>query len=332
VSTKIFVDGMFEAEMLPNRRTCAVVLVVVCCLSHGANGQAGGEPNEPANGYRLRLPVDEVVLTFNAEDATGMPIDGLKATEIQVWDNGVVPRRIVAFDELQNRPLRAGILLDTSESMQSALPGNKTIAAEFVGHLFRQKSDEAFVAEFGYASDLIQPWTADVSRLLRGVEGARESAKAPEGTALFNAVFRACSSSFDKVDPSATGNFILLFSDGEDNAGQTPPDEAARACQRSNTQVFAFIPASAQEHPSTGPKALRELAAKTGGRVFLADDGEDAIWSDLKTIESEMRNQYRLVYKPAEFKQDGAFHQIVLQPPDRVSRVRVRSGYFAPPK
>ena len=44
----------------------------------------------------------------------------------------------------------------------------------------------------------------------------------------------------------------------------------------------------------------------------------------------EMRNQYRLVYNPAELKHDGAFHEIELQPPDRVSRVAVRSGYFAP--
>ena len=37
------------------------------------------------------------------------------------------------------------------------------------------------------------------------------------GTALYNAVFQACFYSFDNVDPTATGNFILLFSDGEDN-------------------------------------------------------------------------------------------------------------------
>jgi VWFA-related protein len=177
---------------------------------------------------------------------------------------------------------------------------------------------------------LIQPWTADVLLLERGLADAREKPKAPGGTALFNAVFQACSSSFAKVDVTATGNFILLFSDGEDNGGLTSADEAARACQRSNTQVFAFLPVSAQERLSTGPKALRELAAKTGGGVFVADDSEDAVWRDLKAIEQEMRNQYRLVYKPADFKHDGAFHEIVVQPPDRVGRVEVRSGYFAP--
>jgi len=64
--------------------------------------------------------------------------------------------------------------------------------------------------------------------------------------------------------------------------------------------------------------------------VFLRDDREDAVGKDLKEIESEMRNQYRLVYNPADFKHDGAFHEIELQPPDRVRRIEVRSGYFAP--
>jgi hypothetical protein len=63
--------------------------------------------------------------------------------------------------------------------------------------------------------------------------------------------------------------------------------------------------------------------------VFPADETPDAIWNDLKRIESEMRNQYRLVFTPANLKRDGAFHSIELQMPDRVDQVEVRSGYFA---
>lgn len=305
---------------------------MLCWFACIATGQTSSKSPEPADTYTLRLPVDEVVLTFNAVDANGQPISDLKAEEIRLRDNGVAPRRIVAFDVLLDRPIRAGILLDTSDSMQGVLSVNRAIAEKFVERLFRQRSDQAFVEEFGYASELIQPWTGDTPSLAQGIRNPRRKADVPGGTALFNAVFRACFYSFDKIDPAATGNFILLFSDGEDNAGLTSLDEAARACQRSNTRVFAFLPSSTQDHGSTGPRALRELTAKTGGRVYLADDSEDAVWKDLKTIESESRNQYRLVYKPANFKRDGTFHEIELQPPDRVTRVDVRSGYFAPPK
>jgi Ca-activated chloride channel family protein len=278
----------------------------------------------------LRLPVDEVVLTFNATDAHGLPIDDLKASEIRLRDNGLAPRRIIAFEKLVNRPIRAGILLDTSESMANSLPADRAIAGQFLQHLFRQKSDRAFVSQFSYGSEFVQQWTSDSTSLMEAINRARQRKDALGGTALFDAVFRACFYSFDKVDPTATGNFILLFSDGEDNAGLTSLDEAARACQRSNTQVFAFLPAAAEEHASTGPKALRDLAAETGGQVYLSDDSDETIWKDLQEIESKIRNQYRLVYKPSEFKHDGAFHEIELQPSDRVSRIEVRSGYFAP--
>lgn len=303
---------------------------VLWLLPAMGGAQERARTSEASDASTLRLPVDEVVLTFNAEDENGVPVRDLKVGEIRVRDNEAAPRRIVAFDELVNRPMRMGILLDASESMEQALAVNRGIAEKFLDRLFRRESDQAFVSEFGFASNLIQPWTGDASQLLKGVEWAHAMGNGPGGTALFNAVFQACSSSFGKVDPTATGNFILLFSDGEDNAGLTSDDEAARACQRSNTQVFAFLTESAREKVSTGPKALRELAAKTGGRVFRANDSEEAIWKDLKMIEAEMRNQYRLVYKPANFKHDGAFHEIELQPPDRVSRIQVRSGYFAP--
>jgi Ca-activated chloride channel homolog len=52
--------------------------------------------------------------------------------------------------------------------------------------------------------------------------------------------------------------------------------------------------------------------------------------SDLAQIDSEMRKEYRVMYSPASLKRDGEFHEIELQPPDRVKKVFVRSGYFAP--
>jgi Ca-activated chloride channel homolog len=318
--------AMFRTGTLS--RILFVALFLLFLLRASAQGDTTSLTRPDAG--PLRLSVDEVVLTFNATDASGLPVDDLKAAEIRIRDNGVAPRRVIAFDKLVNRPIRVGFLLDTSESMQRALPANQVIAKKFVERFFRQRSDTALVAGFGSALDVVQPWTGNSTLLVRGIEGAQEERHSPGGTSLFGAVFRACAYLFDKVDPTATGNFILLFSDGEDNAGLTSLEEAARACQRSNTEIFAFLPASAQDHAATGPKALRELAAKTGGRVFLGDDPEDAVGKDLKEIESEMRNQYRLVYNPADFKHDGAFHEIELQPPDRVRRIEVRSGYFAP--
>lgn len=304
---------------------CAGSAVAECQASE----QQSARPTDAASGP-LRVNVDEVVVTFNAIDSNGLPVPDLKAGELRIRDNGVAPRRIVAFDQLTDRPLRVGVLLDTSESMQPALSSSKAIAEEFIKQLFRPAVDAAFVASFATASDVLQKWSGDPASVAVAVQTATQKANRLPGTALFNAVFQACSSSFMSVDPTATGNLLLLFSDGEDNSGLTTSDEAARACQKSNTQVFAFLSTSSPGRASTGPKTLRDLASKTGGEVFEAADSNDALWHDLQQVESEMRNQYRLVYNPAELKHDGAFHEIELQTPDRVSRVVVRSGYYAP--
>ena len=47
-----------------------------------------------------------------------------------------------------------------------------------------------------------------------------------QGTAIFNTLYRTCAYDFKNADPFATGNLILLFSDGQDNAGLTLMEEA----------------------------------------------------------------------------------------------------------
>jgi Ca-activated chloride channel homolog len=284
-----------------------------------------------ATAYRLPLPVNEVVLTFHALDLHGLPVNDLKPGDVQVFDNEEPARRIVEFDSLQNRPIRAGILIDTSESMQQVLSTDKVLAGRFVQRFFRQKTDQAFVMDFGYSSEFAQLLTNNAAALLQKVGSVQAGRMNPVGgTAIFDTIFRACLYGFGKTDPAATSNVILLFSDGEDNASHTSVEEALGACQRSNIAIYAFRSPSPERRSSSGSEVLTELALKSGGRVFKAIDTEDIIWQDLRVIESESRNQYRLVYDPASLKHDGSFHRIALLPPDRVSSISVRSGYYAP--
>jgi len=132
------------------------------------------------------------------------------------------------------------------------------------------------------------------------------------------------------VDHAGSGNFILLFSDGEDNAGYTSLKEAVDICQRNNTTIYAFRPDPQLGFGSEGPKTLADLVSQTGGRVFNINDSDAEIDDDLRTIEADLRNQYRLIYRPEELKHDGSFHRIQLKPPDRVESVTIRSGYYAP--
>ena len=281
--------------------------------------------------YSLNVSVNEVSLTFHAADAQGLPINGLRVEELQLLDNGRPPGKILAFQSLQNSPIRAGILMDTSESMEQHLPGNRAIAIDYAQRILRQQTDQAFIMDFGRLSKILQPWSSDASTLTAGIRrvtagGERRVA----GTAIFDTIYRACFSLFGKTDHAASGNFILLFSDGEDNASSITLKAAVDACQTANTAVYAFRTDSKSLFGSSGPRTLAQLASETGGRVFHDTGSEADIVDDLRIIEADLRNQYRLIYRPAELRHNGSFHRIELKAPERVDTIKIRSGYYAP--
>jgi Ca-activated chloride channel homolog len=280
--------------------------------------------------YSFTVSVDEVSLTFHAADAHGLPVNDLKLGELSVLDNGRSPRRIVAFHSLRDFPIRAGILMDTSQSMQEYLSRNRAISIEYAQRLLRQRTDQAFVMDFDSQSGVVQPWTSDAMALAASIRRFTADGQSRiGGTAIFDSLYRACFNQFRTLDGTDSGNFILLFSDGEDNASRISLDEAVNMCQRTNTAIYIFR-AEPETGFSTGSTTLAELASKSGGQVFYDDDSDAAIYGDLQIIEATLRNQYRLVYAPAELKRDGSFHRVELKAPQRVGSVAIRAGYYAP--
>jgi Ca-activated chloride channel homolog len=296
---------------------------------HRIDSQTSLSAPQSATPYGLSISVDEVVLTFHALDAHGLAINDLKLDEMGLLDNGTSPRKILAFESLQNLPIRAGILMDTSDSLYPSLPANRAISIKYLQRMLRQQTDQAFVMDFAALSQVVQPWTNDMNALTAAIHKSPSYADSHvRGTAIFDAVYRACLNQFRHTDYAGSGNVVLLFSDGEDNASRSSLQDAVDMCQETHTAIYAFRTAPSPSF--TGQKTLIDLASQSGGRVFRAQDSELGIDNDLQTIETDLRNQYRLVYKPAELKHDGSFHRIVLNGPERVDRVIVRSGYYAP--
>jgi len=316
--------------MLPKSKISCLLILAMLASARGGISQTRNSAAPGEETYRLSLSVDEINLTFHAADAQGLPVNDLKLSELRLLDNGKPPRSILAFHTLEDTPIRAGILMDTSESMAKNLAGDRAVALKYAQTVFRQQGDQAFVMAFGYISTVTQTWTGDPRALSAGVRSVIEGRENPlGGTALFDAVFQACNSEFGATYHVASGNFILLFSDGEDNASHGDVRLAIDTCQHANTAIYVFR-AEPVSSFSSGPKNLLELASETGGRVFHDDESEAEIEKDLRAIEADLRNQYVLVYKPAELKHDGSFHRIELTGPDRVESIVARSGYYAP--
>jgi hypothetical protein len=97
--------------MRQSRILCDLLLLI---LATGVRANAQRPTVAP---YSLNVSVDEVSLSFHAEDAHGLPVNDLKLDELKIFDNGKPPSRVVVFQPLRDFPIRAGILMDTSESM-----------------------------------------------------------------------------------------------------------------------------------------------------------------------------------------------------------------------
>jgi Ca-activated chloride channel homolog len=284
----------------------------------------------PQTTYSLSVAVNEVTLEFHASDGHGLPLNDLKLADLHILDNGLPPARVSKFQVLRDVPIRVAFLFDTSTSMAPALTHNREIALQFTQNILRQSSDQAFIANFGSVAKLVQPWTNDAKALelsLRYPSAYGERTR--PGTALYDAVYQACHYQFAAADKASTSNLILLFSDGEDNASHFDLAQTVQACQHTHTAIYAF-----RTDSSLGASALAELSEKTGGRVFYDPAGSPTsksdIYDDLRQIEAAQRNQYQLIYVPAQMRHDGTFHHVQLNASDLQDHIEVRSGYYAP--
>jgi VWFA-related protein len=305
----------FFSSLLPG-------ILAICVLA----GSAQVAPDTPP--YNLRVSVDEVELTFHATDRNGAFVNNLSAEELRILDNGRPPRRTVLFESLRDLPIRAGILIDTSSSMEGNRMEDQSIAVAYAQRILARKSDQAFVMSFGRRSEVRQIWSSDPAALTQAIY---RSGISPSTTAIYDAVYAACRNQFGKLDHARTGNFILLFTDGEDDASSFPVRAVVDMCQQTNTSIYAFR-ADSGVNFSSGPRNLSELASLTGGHVFRDNASAVEIEDDLHIIQENLRNQYRLIYNPEDLKRDGTFHNVVILPPVRVVTVNARLGYYAPAK
>ena len=257
-------------------------------------------------------------------DKRGHFVTGLQQQNFGLLDGGRPPLSVVQFTQQTNLPLRVGILLDTSSSIRSRFQFEQDSAVEFflqVLHL----NDRAFVEGFDVQTDLAQDFTNNVDLLNQGIRKLRPGG----GTALFDALYKTCRDQMLTLrDPGSVRRALILVSDGDDNYSRAEESDAIKMCQRADTIVYA-ISTNISATKDKGDDVLKQIAEATGGQPFYPVKIEDVALG-FRNIEEELRSQYLLVYRPADFRHDGAFRTIYLHAIDPRYQVRTRKGYFAP--
>jgi VWFA-related protein len=282
--------------------------------------QANG--SDPDN-YKFVHKVDEVNVIFTVTDKHGKFIKDLKKDEFSVRDDNRPAEAIRNFAAETNLPLRVGLLVDASNSIRDRFKFEQEAAIEFLNQIIRP-SDEAFVIGFDSTTEVTQDFTNNTEDLSKGVRMLRPGG----GTALYDAVYRACKEKLlTHPDKTTVRRAIILLSDGDDNQSRVTREEAIEMAQRAEVVIYAISTNLADK--GKGDRELERMATATGGRAFFPFKIQE-VSNAFSDIQEELRSQYAIAYKPADFAADGRYRTIDIAAHNNKLRVRSRKGYFAP--
>jgi Ca-activated chloride channel family protein len=273
----------------------------------------------------IRKRVDEVNVLFIATDKHGKFVRDLNQTDFAILDDHKPPQSIINFRRETDLPLHLGLLIDVSGSVHSRFDFEQNAAINFLQHSVRASFDKAFIVGFNNHSTMTQDFTDNVELLSTGVHHLQDGG----GTALYDAIYRAAKDKFLKDRPDhPVRKAIVVVSDGEDNQSEYTRAQAIEMAQRAEVIIYA-ISTDDSGLILRGDRVLEQLAAATGGRAFFPFKMKD-ISRSFAAIEDELRSQYVVSYKPADFDADGRYRSIEISTMKKDLQVRARKGYFAP--
>jgi VWFA-related protein len=298
-----------------------------------AQPPAGQVPSQPQNPNSsdsddsittLRSTVNEVRVVFTVTDRHGRYIKDLKRNDFRVIDDQK-PAELRSFRSETDLPLQVGLLVDASNSVRDRFKFEQDAAIEFLNSIIRHGYDKAFVVGFDATPEVTQDFTDSTESLSAGVRMLR----AGGGTAMYDALYFACRDKLLKQEQTGpVRRAIILLSDGEDNLSHVTREEAIEMAARAEVIVYT-ISTNISGMKGSGDKVLERIADATGGRAFFPfqmREMSDAFIS----IQEELRSQYAVAYKPANFVADGRYRTIQILAQDKGLKVRTRKGYYAP--
>jgi len=264
-----------------------------------------------------------VVLHVAVVDRHAGFVAGLPRDAFSVYEDHR-PQQITFFQN-DDTPVTVGLVIDSSQSMVTRLPG--VIAAGMAFAESSRADDEMFTINFNEHLRRGLPegqlFTSDHEELRQALNrsGARGM------TALYDAI----DAGLTQLDQGSRERKVLIVvSDGGDNASHTRFADVLDAALRRDVVIYAVGIYDANDSDAR-PDVLRQLASATGGEVFFPKTF-DQVEPALQRIARDIRSSYTIGYVPPK-DGDPAGHRhtvrVAVQPPDgRKLAVRARSAYI----
>jgi Ca-activated chloride channel family protein len=202
------------------------------------------------------------------------------------------PQSIHARDTTEVSGIEIIVTLDMSGSMEAAdirptrFKATKSVVRDFIN---RRPNDRIGAVVFGRDAYTLLPLTTDREALRTALRGLQLDQIDGRGTAIGNAV----GVSLNRLKRSrAKSKVMILLTDGESNAGNVSPSQAADLASAMGVKIYPILMGVSDTAPvqrGTGifgraifgtanypvnPELLEEMAGKTGGEFFLVSDRE----------------------------------------------------------
>ena len=252
--------------------------------------------NSPSSGERIDVQMVELYTTVT--DHRGRPIEGLTRDVFRVYEDGA-EQTVRRFERVQDLPIYAGVLLDTSGSMVEQLDTAVKAALRFFQTVIQPK-DRAAVITFSGQPNLAVRFTNDREVLAGGLAGLR----ADGNTALYDSIIYALYY-FGGVRGKRA---IVLLTDGKDEGSRFRYGDALEYAKHSGIAFYTIGLGPIANQPDIRLK-LEKLAAETGGRSYFISQAID-LAGTYRSIETELRSQYLLAYQSSKQGNDGKFRTV----------------------
>ena len=258
-------------------------------------------------------------------DPLNRPVSGLEKDNFKIYDDHVL-QTITQF-AMDDEPIAAGLVFDTSGSMGDKLKRSRMAAAEFFK--ISDTEDEFFLVEFDSKPRLVVPLTRDTGH----IEEELTFSKSKGSTALLDAIYMALQ---EMRKSKKNKRALLIISDGGDNNSRYTVKEVRDLIQESDVLIYSIgvFGGGSTPEEAGGPDLLSHISESTGGRMFFANPAD--LPDVAKKIGIELRNRYILGYSPENQVRDGKYHHVEVKvvPPRGLPRLQAhwRVGYNAPEK
>ncbi len=314
------------SALLPEGLDPSTVIRVLARFADGTDREDAGLLRDLLRDdtFSERVEVNLVEVYATVTDRDGRPVPDLEASAFRLR-LGKRPVQIERFGAAGDLPLSLGLIVDSSESMDSLMTATRQAAAQFLASSLGSE-DRAFLVDFDSRPRLARSMTGELATLLEGLGRLQVGGN----TAIYDAV----AFSLAQFDSGAGRRALVLLTDGRDYGSRIDSSRCLAEARKLGVPVYVIVLANQHAYlPGAGlpgrktPKAppadafLEAFAEKSGGRLISVTDVA-ALAAVYQDIGAELRSQYFLGFTTPERLNQDAIESLRLEVAGRGFEVR----------